>query len=155
MKKKKLINGIIIVAVLLLLVFAVVALSVKKVQDYHDANTFADLSIVTTKQECYLDADTNAKDSECFSNPVSSDVIKETFIKGDTFTANQYEFLVQDVEFEYAEIKIVSGEFSDESKTLNEGDIITLHEGESVDLVVPLSDDSFKITVRLDKLWWY
>lgn len=153
---KKIIIGIIIAVVVLLAGLAgFIALGVKMVNDYHDENTFADISVVTTKQGCYLDADINSKDSEYFDDPVSSDTIKGTFIKGDTFTVDKYEFLVQDVEFEYAEIKLVNGSFYDGSKMLNEGDIITLHEGEQADLQVPMLDASFDITIHLDKLWWF
>lgn len=155
MKKKRLLIGITIACALLLVAVAVVGVGIKMVQDYHDENTFADLSIVTTKQGCYLDADIYTKDSELFNYPVNSDTIKESFIKGDTFTVDKYEFLVQDVEFEYAEIKIVSGSFFDGNKMLKEGDIITLREGEDVKLEVPILDASVSINVHLDKLWWY
>ena len=154
--KKKIIIGIIIAVVVLLAGFAgFIALGVKMVYDYHDENTFADISVVTTKQGCLLDADVNAKDSDQFNNLIDSDSIKVSFIKGDTFTVDKYVFLVQDVEFEYAEIKLLNGSLYDGSKELKEGDIITLHQGEYVDLQVPMTDDSFAITVKLDKLWWF
>ena len=92
MKKKRLLIGITIACALLLVAVAVVGVGIKMVQDYHDENTFADLSIVTTKQGCYLDADIYTKDSELFNYPVNSDTIKESFIKGDTFTVDKYEF---------------------------------------------------------------
>ena len=141
MKKKRLLIGITIVCALLLVAVAVVGLGIKMVQDYHDENTFADLSIVTTKQGCYLDADIYTKDSELFNYPVNSDTIKESFIKGDTFTVDKYEFLVQDVEFEYAEIKIVSGSFFDGNKMLKEGDIITF-----------LIDEKMNVTHRVKEI---
>ena len=148
--KKTLIIVISIIGAFLLGVLVIGVVGYIMVQEYHDENTFADLTISTTNQACCINADVSSKNSEDNDNPIT-----ETFIKGDTFTVDNYEFLIHDVEFEYSEIKIVSGSFSDGDNMLSEGDVITLREGESVELEVPISDASYIIKVNLDKLWWY
>ena len=138
MKKKSLITGIIIACVLLAAIL--------------HKNTSADLTIVTEKQGCYLDADI---ESDLYDYPVSKETIKGSYKKGDTFTADRYEFSVEDTDPEYSEIKILTGTFFDGSKTLTAGDIITLHEGEHIALQPPILDASITITIHLDKLRHY